>query len=139
MDNQNTQPQQPVQPPAAAPIAQPVQPVPPMPQAPAAAEPTPFVAQTAPLTPPSQPSDHKPLIYSGIVLFLVILAGALYYIFMPSASSTAEKATTQNQAVYTAPSPTAVPTISENTELETFVTYSLEDSFAELEKDLAGL
>ena len=103
-----------------------------------APEPTPPVEQSYIPTAPAQSSGKNPLLYVGLVMFFLVLGGATYYALQPQQEAGKSNQQVQ-QVTYTTPEPTAIPTLSEEQELDTAVSYSLDESFAELEKDLQQL
>jgi hypothetical protein len=103
------------------------------------------VAPTSPMaeqsTPPSftpEPSNGSklPLILISSLFFLVLVGGMGYYIMQPQAPT---EETPIAQLPTPTPSSAVVAQTAEEQEIEDAVSYSLDDSFAELEKDLEGL
>lgn len=86
---------------------------------------------------PTEGHSKTPLLLVGGIFFILLLVGMMYYIMQPVGT------TTQDSAYQTpaAASPTSaeVAQTAEEQDVEAAVSYSLDDSFAELEKDLSEL
>lgn len=92
----------------------------------------------APMEPvlPTEGHSKTPFLLVGGIFFVLLLSGMVYYIMQP-AETTQESAYQVPTA--SSPTPTEVAQTAEEQDVEAAVSYSLDDSFAELEKDLSEL